>query len=104
MKISTDSRNISDPRALAIVLEQAEKRLADELHPDPYRGEFCLRLWERGCMNIDNSADRTRRNKMVSRRSVLRLLCSTLPIPPQFYVVHHTALIPPCAVLRKVPC
>ena len=32
-------RNITDPRALAIVLEQAEKRLADERHPDPYKGE-----------------------------------------------------------------
>lgn len=33
-------RNISDPRALAIVLEQAEERLAKDLHPDPYRREL----------------------------------------------------------------
>ncbi|KAI9633002.1 uncharacterized protein MKK02DRAFT_40382 [Dioszegia hungarica] len=31
------NRNISDPRALALVLEQAEERLAKDLHPDPYR-------------------------------------------------------------------
>ncbi|KAK1923800.1 hypothetical protein DB88DRAFT_492493 [Papiliotrema laurentii] len=31
------NRNITDPRALAIVLEQAEAKLAEELHPDPYR-------------------------------------------------------------------
>nr|ODN95519.1 NADH dehydrogenase (ubiquinone) 1 beta subcomplex 9 [Cryptococcus depauperatus CBS 7855] len=30
-------RNITDPRALAIVLEQAEEKLAKRLHPDPYR-------------------------------------------------------------------
>lgn len=32
-------RNITDPRALALVLEQAEARLERELHPDPYRRE-----------------------------------------------------------------
>ncbi|RXK36359.1 NADH dehydrogenase (ubiquinone) 1 beta subcomplex 9 [Tremella mesenterica] len=31
------NRNITDPRALALVLEQAEARLAKEAHPDPYR-------------------------------------------------------------------
>ncbi|BEI83992.1 hypothetical protein CcaverHIS002_0405960 [Cutaneotrichosporon cavernicola] len=31
------NRNISEPRALAIVLEQAEARLAKDAHPDPYR-------------------------------------------------------------------
>lgn len=31
------SRNITDPRALALVLEQAEAKLAKEIHPDPYR-------------------------------------------------------------------
>lgn len=36
-------RNITDPRALAIVLEQAEAKLAAEAHPDPYRG-MCFRL------------------------------------------------------------
>ncbi|ORX37932.1 hypothetical protein BD324DRAFT_623868 [Kockovaella imperatae] len=30
------NRNITDPRALAIVLEQAEQRLADLAHPSPY--------------------------------------------------------------------
>nr|XP_031859704.1 uncharacterized protein CI109_004776 [Kwoniella shandongensis]KAA5526776.1 hypothetical protein CI109_004776 [Kwoniella shandongensis] len=30
-------RNITDPRALALVLEQAEEKLAKEAHPDPYR-------------------------------------------------------------------
>lgn len=32
-------RNIQDPRALALVLEQAEERLANDIHPDPYRRE-----------------------------------------------------------------
>lgn len=32
-------RNITDPRALALVLEQAEAKLAKEAHPDPYRRE-----------------------------------------------------------------
>lgn len=36
----THFRNISDPRALALVLEQAEERLAKDMHPDPYRREF----------------------------------------------------------------
>ncbi|KAL7424968.1 hypothetical protein Q5752_000655 [Cryptotrichosporon argae] len=31
------NRNITDPRALALVLEQAEAKLAREAHPDPYR-------------------------------------------------------------------
>lgn len=34
------SSNITDPRALAIVLEQAEARLAKDAHPDPYRREL----------------------------------------------------------------
>lgn len=33
-------RNITDPRALAIVLEQAEAKLAKDAHPDPYRREY----------------------------------------------------------------
>ena len=36
----TTRRNITDPRALAIVLEQAEENLARNLHPDPYRREW----------------------------------------------------------------
>lgn len=35
----TLTRNITDPRALALVLEQAEAKLAKEAHPDPYRRE-----------------------------------------------------------------
>ncbi|ORY34902.1 hypothetical protein BCR39DRAFT_515479 [Naematelia encephala] len=31
------NRNIADPRALALVLEQAEADLAKKLHPDPYK-------------------------------------------------------------------
>ncbi|KAE8542393.1 NADH dehydrogenase (ubiquinone) 1 beta subcomplex 9 [Cryptococcus deuterogattii 99/473] len=31
------NRNITDPRALALVLEQAEEKLAKGIHPDPYR-------------------------------------------------------------------
>jgi len=31
------NRTVSDPRALAVVLEQAEQRLASHLHPDPVR-------------------------------------------------------------------
>lgn len=34
------TRNITDPRALAIVLEQAEEKLAKGIHPDPYRREY----------------------------------------------------------------
>lgn len=34
---SDSVRNITDPRALALVLEQAEAKLAKEIHPDPYR-------------------------------------------------------------------
>lgn len=37
-------RNITDPRALAIVLEQAEDRLARRLHPDPVRRELNVPL------------------------------------------------------------
>lgn len=37
---SLTASNISDPRALAIVLEQAEARLAKDAHPDPYRREL----------------------------------------------------------------
>lgn len=37
-------RNITDPRALALVLEQAEARLERELHPDPYRRTFLAAL------------------------------------------------------------
>lgn len=33
-------RNITDPRALALVLEQAEEKLAKGIHPDPYRREY----------------------------------------------------------------
>jgi hypothetical protein len=41
--------NITDPRALAIVLEQAEAKLAKELHPDPYRREWiCSSLQRSG--------------------------------------------------------
>ncbi|KGB78021.2 NADH dehydrogenase (ubiquinone) 1 beta subcomplex 9 [Cryptococcus deuterogattii R265] len=34
------NRNITDPRALALVLEQAEEKLAKGIHPDPYRPLF----------------------------------------------------------------
>ena len=36
----THCRNITDPRALAIVLEQAEQKLADIAHPAPYISEL----------------------------------------------------------------
>lgn len=32
-------RNVNDPRALAIIFEQAEAKLEREAHPDPYRRE-----------------------------------------------------------------
>ncbi|CAD6569909.1 MAG: hypothetical protein TREMPRED_005503 [Tremellales sp. Tagirdzhanova-0007] len=31
------NKDINDPRALALILEQAEERLAKDMHPDPYR-------------------------------------------------------------------
>lgn len=51
--------NITDPRALAIVLEQAEAKLAKELHPDPYRREWiCSSLQRSGIAG--GRASRTR--------------------------------------------
>ena len=38
----TRLRNITDPRALALVLEQAEAKLAKEAHPDPYRRKLAI--------------------------------------------------------------
>jgi len=53
-------RNISDPRALALVLEQAEEKLAKDMHPDPYRGKSLHGLY--------SSAD-ARRSDIVPRRN-----------------------------------
>lgn len=44
---SSHTRNITDPRALALVLEQAEAKLAKEAHPDPYRRELSPSSFQR---------------------------------------------------------
>jgi len=48
----TRLRNITDPRALALVLEQAEAKLAKEAHPDPYRRKSALQFTLTGADEI----------------------------------------------------
>lgn len=40
------SSNVSDPRALAIILEKAEENLRKNQHPDPYHREYITLLEE----------------------------------------------------------
>jgi len=61
--------NITDPRALALVLEQAEAKLAKEQHPDPYRREYTD---SPASSRLTGSASLPRRHQVVRMRSTCR--------------------------------